>query len=130
MNAPVQLAMPSWLAGRRAIQSQILERARTNLATLHRIAEAAPEHLHVLNTEAGWSAVLNLPSCVGEPHCAERLVRERGVVMHPGSFYGMAEPGRLVVSLIGPVDDFEASIQRAIVPISGNEAAPKLDELK
>ena len=28
MNAPVQLAMPSWLAGRAAIQAQILERAR------------------------------------------------------------------------------------------------------
>ena len=39
MNAPVQLAMPAWLTGRRAIQSQILERARTNLATLRRVAE-------------------------------------------------------------------------------------------
>jgi alanine-synthesizing transaminase len=127
MNAPVQLAMPSWLAGRRAIQSQILERARTNLATLHRIAETSPGSLRVLVTEAGWSAVLNLPSCVGEPDCAERLVRERGVVMHPGSFYGMAEASRLVVSLIGPPDDFEAGIQRATSPISTNEYLAKVE---
>jgi alanine-synthesizing transaminase len=130
MNAPVQLAMPSWLAGRRTIQSQILERARANLATLCRVAEIAPGHLQLLDTEAGWSAVLNLPSCVGEAHCAERLVRERGVVMHPGSFYGMAEPSRLVVSLIGSIDDFEASIQRATTPILPQEIASKSDELK
>jgi aspartate/methionine/tyrosine aminotransferase len=130
MNAPVQLAMPLWLAGRSAIQSQILGRSRTNLATLRRVAEGAPEHLQLLDTEAGWSAVLNLPSCVGETHGAERLVRERGVVMHPGSFYGMAEASRLVVSLIGPVDDFEASIQRATSLISTHESAPMADELK
>jgi alanine-synthesizing transaminase len=118
MNAPVQLAMPSWLAHRKAIQLQILERARANLATLRRIAQNCPEDLRVLPAEAGWSAVLNLPSCVGEPECAERLVRERGVVMHPGRFYGMADPSRLVVSLIGTAADFEASIQRATSPIS------------
>ncbi|MDP9051665.1 MAG: pyridoxal phosphate-dependent aminotransferase [Acidobacteriota bacterium] len=117
MNAPVQLAMPSWLAGRKAIQSQILERARANLTMLRRIAQNCPEDLRVLPPEAGWSAVLDLPSCVGEPDCAERLVRERGVVMHPGNFYGMPEASRLVVSLIGPTADFEAGIQRATSPI-------------
>ena len=130
MSAPIQLAMPSWLAGRRTIQSQILERARANLATLRRVGENAPGHLQLLDTEAGWSAVLNLPSCVGEAHCAERLVRERGVVMHPGSFYGMAEASRLVVSLIGPLDDFEAGIQRATSPIVTQKIASKSNELK
>jgi hypothetical protein len=42
------------------------------------------------------------------------LARERGVIVHPGSFYGMADADRVVVSLIGPSADFEASIQRAI----------------
>jgi hypothetical protein len=50
--------------------------------------------------------------------------------MHPGSFYGMSEPSRLVVSLIGPQDDFEASIQRATSPISTNETGSESDELK
>lgn len=114
MNAPIQLALPSWLAGRGAIQSQILERSRANLATLYRIAEQLPGSLQALETQAGWSSVLHLPSCVGEAHCAERLIRERGVVVHPGSFYGMAESNRVIVSLIGPTDEFEASIRRAI----------------
>jgi aspartate/methionine/tyrosine aminotransferase len=114
MNAPVQWAMPSWLAGRAAIQAQILERARGNLATLQQVADASPGRLQVLEADAGWSAVLTLPGCVGEAECAERLARERGVIVHPGSFYGMAEASRVVVSLIGPAAEFEASIQRAI----------------
>src|ERR1017187_2420014 len=36
MNAPVQLAMPSWLAGVGAMQAQIQARARGNLAMLQR----------------------------------------------------------------------------------------------
>jgi aspartate/methionine/tyrosine aminotransferase len=113
MNTPVQLAMPLWLAGRAAIQAQILERARTNLATLRRVSEDSPGRLQLLEVDAGWSAVLTLPSCVGEAECAERLARERGVLAHPGSFYGMGEAGRVVVSLIGSTADFEVSIQVA-----------------
>jgi aspartate/methionine/tyrosine aminotransferase len=114
MNAPVQLAMASWLAGRAGIHGQIVERAQGNLATLRRVAEQSPGRLQVLEVEAGWSAVLGLPGCVGERDCAERLARERGVLVHPGWFYGMGETGRVVVSLIGPDEEFSASIQRAI----------------
>jgi len=114
MNAPVQLALSSWLAGRVTIQGQILDRARTNLATLQRVSVDSPDRLHLLEVEAGWSAVLGLPGCVGEADCAERLARERGVLVHPGAFYGMGEVNRVVVSLIGPTEDFAASISRAI----------------
>jgi len=114
MNAPVQLAMPKWLAGAGELQAQILERARENLGMLRRMAEESSARLQVLDTDAGWSAVLGLPGCVGEADCALRLVRERGVVMHPGAFYGMAELNRVVVSLIGPAEEFEEGMQRAI----------------
>jgi aspartate/methionine/tyrosine aminotransferase len=118
MNAPVQLAMPAWLAGRAAIQGQILERARGNLNALLRIAEGEPGRLQVLQVEAGWSAVVGLPGCVGEIECAERQVRERRVVVHPGGFYGMAERNRVVVSLIGLASEFEEGIRRAISELS------------
>jgi aspartate/methionine/tyrosine aminotransferase len=114
MNAPVQLAMPSWLAGARAMQEQIRKRARGNLTTLRRIAGEAPGKLQVLEVDAGWSAVVGLPEWVGELDCAERLVRERGVVMHPGAFYGMAERNRVVVSLIGPAGEFDMGMRSAI----------------
>jgi len=105
MNAPVQLALPVWLAGRVGIQGQILERVRGNL----RVAEECG--VGVLHVEAGWSAILRLPQ-IGAGEVAEDLLREAGVVVHPGSFYGIAETGRVVVSLIGPREDFALGMER------------------
>lgn len=113
MNAPVQLAMPAWIRGAGKTQRQILERARENLATLQRVAGEESGRLRVLEVEAGWSAVIGLP-CVADPACADRLLRSAGVVVHPGSFYGMGEASRFVVSLIGPCVEFEEGIRRAI----------------
>jgi alanine-synthesizing transaminase len=105
MNAPVQLALPVWLEGREEIQGQILERVRGNL-------RAAKEcGVEVLQVEAGWSAILRLAQR-GEGEVAEDLLREEGVVVHPGSFYGIAEEGRVVVSLIGPAEDFRVGLGR------------------
>jgi alanine-synthesizing transaminase len=105
VNAPMQLALPGWMARRVGIQEQILERVRRNLA----VAKAAG--LEVLVMEAGWSAILRLPLRRGVVELAERLVREVGVVVHPGSFYGMAEDGRVVVSLIGPEAEFAKGVR-------------------
>jgi alanine-synthesizing transaminase len=107
MNAPVQLALPNWLAERRGIQGQILERARGNLA----LAEGSG--LEVLRAEAGWSAVLRLPQ-VGAGDVAERLLREADTVVHPGSFYGIGESGRVVVSLIGGSAEFSEGLRRMV----------------
>jgi aspartate/methionine/tyrosine aminotransferase len=114
MNVPIQLAMPIWLAHRGAIQGEILARARGNLAVLESCAEASAGGVQVLRAEAGWSAVVSLPGCVGEHDCAERLVRERGVVLHPGGFYGMADSQRVVVSLIGAAEELAEGIRVAI----------------
>ncbi len=100
MNAPVQLALPSWLGHRLPIQGQILERVRGNLAAAQRSG------VEMLRVEAGWSAILRLPQFPGDGDAAERLLREVGVVVHPGSFYGIPESGRVVVSLLGPEGEF------------------------
>ena len=39
------------------------------------------------------------------------LLREAGVVVHPGSFYGIGGGGRVVVSLIGPEGDFAEGVR-------------------
>jgi aspartate/methionine/tyrosine aminotransferase len=110
VNAPVQLALPVWLAGRKGIQEQIRERVRINLAC----AEASG--VEALRVEAGWCAILRLPQGSSDP--AEALLRESGVIVHPGEFYGIAERGRIVVSLIGPADDFAEGMKR-IAAFSG-----------
>ncbi len=102
MNAPAQHALATWLETRTSIVTQILRRVRSNLAL---IASEGLEHLPV---EAGWSAVLRLM----RPLVAEDVVTEAGVVLHPGSFYGMAGANRGVVSLLGPEDRLAAGMRR------------------
>jgi alanine-synthesizing transaminase len=97
MGTPAQRALPLWLAGRKGIEEQIRGRVRGNLEALRGFGV---EHLPV---RAGWSVVLRLSAAVGS---AERMVEERGVLLHPGSFYALAGPGRFVASLIVPPDEF------------------------
>jgi alanine-synthesizing transaminase len=108
MNAPVQMALPSWLAGRKGIQGQILARVRGNLAAAQRSG------VEVLRAEAGWSAILRLPQMGRDRDVAEMLLREVGVVVHPGSFYGIAESGRVVVSLLGVEQEFAEGLERIV----------------
>jgi aspartate/methionine/tyrosine aminotransferase len=115
MNAPVQLALPVWLAWRAGIQGQILDRVRRNL----RAAEECG--VEVLQVEAGWSAILRLPQRSGGGEVAEELLREVGVVVHPGAFYGIAETGRVVVSLIGPAAEFRAGMRWIAGWVKGNQ---------
>ena len=106
MNTPVQLALPGWLANRSGIQERIRERVRGNLAAAH------ASGLEVLRVDAGWSAILRLRREAAGETGALKALRETGVVVHPGSFYGMADDGRVVVSLIGPAIDFEEGFKR------------------
>jgi alanine-synthesizing transaminase len=111
MNAPVQHALPSWLEGRGGIQRQIRERVRENLACLDRALLDAPSGVvSRLAVEGGWYAVLRIPAVQPDERTVLELL-ERGVWVHPGYFFGMAESGWLVVSLLGPVEEFEAGIQ-------------------
>jgi aspartate/methionine/tyrosine aminotransferase len=105
MNAPAQLALPTWLAGRVSIQAQILARVRENLAAL------TTSHLRPMRVEAGWCAILKLPRFVGSGTLAETLVAEAGVVVHPGGFYGMPQPHYVVLSLLGAPDSFRRGVE-------------------
>ena len=61
MNAPVQGAIPAWLAAREQIQRQIRERVEQNLAELDRqITEV--DIVRRLQVEGGWYAVLRIPA--------------------------------------------------------------------
>ena len=104
MNAPAQLALPTWLSNRIQIQEQILERVAANISTVNNYG------LDMLHLEGGWCGIIKLRLGVD----AESLLDSVGVIVHPGSFYGMSENARVVVSLIGPSGNFSMGAKRIL----------------
>ena len=89
MNAPVQCALPAWLAGRHEIQGQIRERVAANLAELDRQLGRGG-----CCTAAGGGGRL----VRGASHSGAAAGRAdgagaagAGVWVHPGYFFGMEE---------------------------------------
>ncbi len=108
MNAPVQCALPAWIAGRAAIQNQIGARVSANLAELDRQLTRLPS-VRRLEVEAGWYAVLRIPALQPDEQTILALL-ERGVWVHPGHFFGFPESGWLVVSLLPPGAEFSTGV--------------------
>jgi aspartate/methionine/tyrosine aminotransferase len=106
MNAPIQHALPAWLAARHEIQSQILTRLRANFLTLDAaLANTAAQRLPV---QAGWTAILRVPRAAEDfAHAA----LARNVLVQPGAFYGLPE-GRAVLSLLTPPDIWQQGLTR------------------
>jgi alanine-synthesizing transaminase len=117
MNAPVQHALPGWLAGRHSIQQQLRDRVRENLQELD--DALAPQHeIARLACEGGWYATLRTPPFASGEALAVRLLERRGVAVHPGSFFGFAEQNRLVVSLLPQAEVFAEGVAALIEEVA------------
>ncbi len=111
VNAPVQFALPHWLAGRHGTQARIRERLAGNLAALdRRLAGSLASRMSV---EGGWTGVLRVPSTVDGEEFAMAAMG-KGVLVQPGEFYGLAA-GRCVVSLLTPPEVWATGL--ALLPI-------------
>jgi len=98
MNAPIQYALPSWLASRQGIQGEIRERVRENLAALDELL-IRQSLVSRLKVEAGWYAVLRIPAVKADDETALELLKS-DVSVHPGHYFGFPGAGWLVVSLL------------------------------
>ena len=107
-STPTQTAAPVLLEQRKLMQPQILDRIRENLSFLD--AKITGSAVSRLRAEGGWYATLRLPSSRTDDEWALHLLEGSGVQVHPGHLFGFAEDARLVVSLITPVDAFQAGI--------------------
>lgn len=105
MNAPVQLAIPTFLDQRHAFQGQLLSRTRQNLAELDRQL-ATQKACTRLAVEGGWYAVLRVPATQSDEDLASDLLTQKGVYVHPGHFFDFPSDGYLVMSLITPTPVF------------------------
>jgi alanine-synthesizing transaminase len=113
LNAPIQLAAPVMLDQRRHIQPLLLDRVRTNLEHLDGALtrESACQRLAL---EGGWYAVLRVPVTQSDEELAIEILRNTGVLVHPGHFYEFPSDGFLVLSLIPPPRTFHQGIHRLL----------------
>ncbi len=119
MNAPIQTALPAWLAGRHLIQRQILARVTGNLAELdcQLTGDAVVRRLAV---EGGWYAVLRI-AAVQPDETTVRELLNRGVWVHPGHFFGLPPAGWLVLSLLTPGQDFRTGVTTLLNYLGTNQ---------
>lgn len=104
VNTPVQVALPQLLALRDAIRAPLMARLRANRAALVqalRGSAATP-----LPVDGGWSAVVRVPREPGEEERVLRLMARHGLRVHPGFFFDFPAEAYLVVSLLGPEEEF------------------------
>jgi aspartate/methionine/tyrosine aminotransferase len=113
VSAPVQLAARIMLEQRQAVQSQIVNRVRQNLAELDRQL-TVQKSCSRLGVEGGWYAILRVPVTQSDEDLAIALLRRQGVLVHPGHFYDFPQDGFLVLSLIATPNDFRGGVERVL----------------
>jgi alanine-synthesizing transaminase len=116
---PVQLALPEILDARAPIQRAIRVRVQENLAALDAaLAADVSSAARRLPVDGGWYATLEVPRVHDEDGWVELLVREEGVIVHPGYFFDMPRDGFLVVSLLLEPAAFAAAASRLVSRLS------------
>jgi alanine-synthesizing transaminase len=108
VNTPVQLALPRLLALRDIIRPPLMARLAANRATLERTLQGSAAT--PLPSDGGWSAVLRVPRYPGEEERVLRLLERHGLRVHPGFFFDFPAEDFLVVSLLGPEDEFARGV--------------------
>jgi aspartate/methionine/tyrosine aminotransferase len=111
VSIPVQLAAPKFLEDGAFVRQQISARIRTNLGHLRAVAHLYPS-CTLLNVEAGWYAVIQVPATIGEEAIVLELLEQDGVLVHPGYFFDFPREAFLIVSLLPTVDQFRAGVER------------------
>jgi aspartate/methionine/tyrosine aminotransferase len=113
VGAPVQLAARTLLEQRRAVQSQILTRVQQNIAELDRQL-ALQKGCSRLEVEGGWYAIVRVPVTQTDEDLTIALLREEGVLVHPGHFYDFPQDGFLVLSLIAAPAEFCSGLEKVL----------------
>lgn len=109
MNAPIQCALPQWLAHRHTLQQQIQARTKRNLSAADQLL-STQTLVTRLEVEAGWYIVLRIPAIRRDEEVAIDLIHSAGVSVHPGYFFGFPQDGWLVLSLLAPEEEFRSGV--------------------
>jgi hypothetical protein len=119
-NQMTQIALKEIFPTTSGVRSEIRSRIRGNLKRL-RVATAKAPVISVPQIDAGWYAPVRLPSVHSSEEWAIRLLKA-GVFVHPGYYYGFAEAGYIVLSLLPRPSTFSSGIDRLVALVSQETA--------
>jgi hypothetical protein len=105
VSAAVQHAAPAVFRQRPGVQEQINRRLSENARVLEECV-AGIRSCSVLDREGGWYAIVRIADEMSDEELAVRLLREDGVLVHPGYFYDFPAGSFLVLSLLPPAGAF------------------------
>jgi aspartate/methionine/tyrosine aminotransferase len=101
------------IAAGAVVRAGILDRIRSNDHELRTLAAGYPS-IQILPCEAGWSAVLRVPSTRTEEDLVVELLERDGVLVHPGFFFDFPHESFLVVSLLPERPAFVEGVRRVL----------------
>jgi alanine-synthesizing transaminase len=113
VSTPVQVAAPSLIESGAIVRKQILGRITQNDRAL-RAAAATHPAVEVLDTQAGWSTVVRVPSTRSEEDLVIELIDDDGVIVHPGFFFDFPHEAFVVVSLLPEPQMFAEGLGRLL----------------
>jgi aspartate/methionine/tyrosine aminotransferase len=112
VSTPVQLAAPDLLRRGATVREQIHARVRANYR--HLVTRAAGSSCVPLHADAGWYAVLQVPTYETEEDLAVNLLTRNRVLLHPGYFFDFPRESYLIVSLLPAAPVFQEGIERVL----------------
>jgi aspartate/methionine/tyrosine aminotransferase len=119
VSTPVQAAAHELLTQGAAIRAQIQTRIAENLDSLKTAAALSPA-CSVLSPEAGWYAVVQIPSVKSEEALVLDLLNGTGVLVHPGYFFDFAREAFLIVSLLPDPKTFTRAVEMLFGQVGGS----------
>jgi alanine-synthesizing transaminase len=121
VSTPVQCAAAELLERGGEVRRQIQARVLSNYQRLAQRVEQAPA-CRLLHADAGWSAVVHVPTFEPEEDLVLDVLMRDGVLVHPGFFFDFPRESFLVLSLLPPQDLFGEGIDRLVRRFEGAAA--------
>jgi alanine-synthesizing transaminase len=122
VSTPAQIAAAELLSRGVTIREQIARRVSANYRTL---MDTVVPPCRVVPSEGGWYGVLEVPSIESEERLVVDLLKNDGVLVHPGYFFDFPRESYLIVSLLVPEASFAEGIARILQrldhPVSARE---------
>jgi len=113
VSTPVQIALPELLRRGADVRRQIADRVAGNYRHAKGAVAKVPS-CRLLGADAGWYAVLQVPTLESEEALAVRLLTDDGVLTHPGYFFDFPRESFLVVSLLPERAQFGEGLARVL----------------